>query len=303
MISLIKLGRLPLIISTLILFFLGALLAVVGGNEFNLSRFILGLCIVTIALLSMSYANNYYDAESDQYNKQTLFSGGSGDLLQNKKLYNFLKPFSLALMGVSIILSLIFLVVFSFPLGFLLYVIVGNLLAWYYTAPPLKFAYRGLGEIITVIAVGLMIPGLGYFVLAKQIDSFFLVFIVPFMLYILIFIINAEIPDAEGDRKGNKKTVIVRKGHRFGLYVAGVLVVLVVLYFFILSITNLLPAVIDFRLITLFSLVPFIFVMMSIPKRFARRMGTIRLVKNNISSILFFILMVNCYLLYLIVSK
>lgn len=251
----------------------------------------------------MSYANNYYDAESDQYNKQTLFSGGSGDLLQNKKLYNFLKPFSLALMGVSIILSLIFLVVFSFPLGFLLYVIVGNLLAWYYTAPPLKFAYRGLGEIITVIAVGLMIPGLGYFVLAKQIDSFFLVFIVPFMLYILIFIINAEIPDAEGDRKGNKKTVIVRKGHRFGLYVAGVLVVLVVLYFFILSITNLLPAVIDFRLITLFSLVPFIFVMMSIPKRFARRMGTIRLVKNNISSILFFILMVNCYLLYLIVSK
>ena len=103
----------------------------------------------------MSYANNYYDAESDQYNKQTLFSGGSGDLLQNKKLYNFLKPFSLALMGVSIILSLLFLVVFSFPLEFLLYVIVGNLLAWYYTAPPLKFAYRGLGEIITVIAVGL----------------------------------------------------------------------------------------------------------------------------------------------------
>jgi 1,4-dihydroxy-2-naphthoate octaprenyltransferase len=263
----------------------------------------IGLGIVTTALISMSYSNNYYDAESDQYNAPTPFSGGNKDLIKNKYLYNLLKPLSLVFMGLSIILAVLFLFVFSFYIEFLLYVIIGNLLAWYYTAPPLKFSYRGFGEIVTVITAGLMIPGVGYFILAGHFDSFFLVFIIPFMLYLMIFILNAEIPDIEGDRKGKKMNIVVRKGSNFGLRLASALAVLAVIYFFSLSIVQMLYFNIDFKVITLFSIIPCIFLIVSIDKNFYKKLGLIRISMNNITSVILFVLLVEGYLLYVAISS
>lgn len=117
----------------------------------------------------------------------------------------------------------------------------------------------------------------------------------------MIFIINAEIPDEEGDRKGDKKTIIVRKGPYFGLKLASVLAILTFIYFYVLSFTNLLPVFIDLRIITLFSLVPFYFVLMSIPKLLNNKIKKADIAKNNISSILLFLILVNSYLFYLII--
>jgi 1,4-dihydroxy-2-naphthoate octaprenyltransferase len=95
---LIKLGRLPLIATTLILYFLGIVFALVLKNSFDFLKFIVGLAIATNALLSMSYCNNYYDAEADQFNKPTPFSGGSGQILHNQRLRKLIKYLSLIFM-------------------------------------------------------------------------------------------------------------------------------------------------------------------------------------------------------------
>jgi len=297
---LIKLGRLPLIATTLILYILGIVFALVLKNPFDLPKFIVGLAIATTALLSMSYCNNYYDAEADKFNKPTAFSGGSGQILYNKRLRTYIKHLSLLFMAFSIILASVFVSIFSFPIEFLFYVIAGNFLAWFYTAPPLKLVYHGLGEITTVIAIGLMIPGLGYYVFARQLDSLFLIFIFPFMMFLGAWIINAEIPDIKGDRKGDKKTIIVRKGLRFGLTLASILSILVTLYYVILSNFNVLPSNIDFRILALFSMFPLIFILTSLRSSFPNRTKTMKIVNQNIGSIFLFIILVIGYLIFLI---
>lgn len=302
-INIIKLGRLHLVLSTLLFYFLGSLLAIVGGYTFNLGQFLVGFGIATAAILSMSYSNNYYDAEADQYNTPTPFSGGSTGLLNNKRTYLLLKTLALFFMGLSIFLAVMFLFLFSFSIEFLFYVIAGNLLAWFYAAPPLKFSYRGLGEVVTVITVGLMLPGLGYFIIARSLDPLFMIFIVPVMLFVLIFILNAEIPDFESDRKGNKKNLIIQKNPSFGLQVAGVCGIVALLYYLMISFLQILSVAIDFRVMALLSLIPCSFVIISIAPRFVRRYGTLKLVMSNLTSILLVVLLANSYLLYVIFTK
>jgi 1,4-dihydroxy-2-naphthoate octaprenyltransferase len=297
---LIKLGRLPLIATTLILYILGIVFALVLNNSFDLLKFFVGIAIASTALISMSYCNNYYDAEADQYNKPTAFSGGSGQLLLNKKLRTSIKYLSFAFMAFSIILATIFILIFSFSIVFLLYVTAGNLLAWFYTAPPLKLVYHGLGEITTVIAVGFMIPGLGYYVLAGQIDFLFLIFIFPFMMFLGAWIINAEIPDLKGDRQGNKKTVIVRMGFRFGLILASIFSITATLYYVFLSNFNVLPSYIDLRFFALFSMLPLIFILFSLRSNLSNRTKIMKIVNQNIGSIFIFIILVIGYLIFII---
>ncbi|MFX0141945.1 MAG: prenyltransferase [Candidatus Hodarchaeota archaeon] len=296
----IKLGRLPLIATTLILYILGIIFALVLKNSFDLSRFIVGIAIATTALLSMSYCNNYYDAEADQYNKPTAFSGGSGQILHNQKLRTSIKYLSIVFMAFSILLAFIFVLIFSFSIVFLVYVIAGNLLAWFYTAPPLKLVYHGLGEITTVIAVGFMIPGLGYYVFAGQLDYLFLIFIFPFMMFLGAWIINAEIPDLKGDRQGNKKTVIVRKGYRFGLILASIFSITATLYYIIISNFNVLPSYIDLRIFALFSMLPLIFILLSLRSSLPNRNKIMKIVNGNIGSIFIFIILVIGYLIFII---
>ena len=301
-INLIKLGRPHLVISTLLFYTLGSLLAVAGGYLFNTGGFLLGLGIATAAILSMSYSNNYYDAEADQYNKPTPFSGGSKGLLGNENTYILLKPIALFFMGLSIILAVLFIFVFYFSIEFLLFVITGNLIAWYYSAPPLKFSYRGLGEVVTVVTVGLMLPGLGYFILSNTMDLLFILFMIPIMLYVMMFILNAEIPDFESDRKGNKKNIIIFKSPSFGLKVAVICGVIVLLYSLFLSINHLLSYSINFLIIALLSLIPFSFLIISITPWFVHKFGTFRLVMNNLTSILLVVLLINGYLFYTILT-
>jgi len=149
--------------------------------------------MVTIILISI---------DIDRYNKPTAVSGGSGILVEHPELREFSKWFAIILMSLSIVLAVIFTVIFHFPVFFLIFVVLGNLLNWFYAAPPLKLSRRGLSEISTIIGVGVMIPLAGYFTLMASFDIVFWLFDLPFMFYALAFIISVEIPDMEGDRLG-----------------------------------------------------------------------------------------------------
>jgi 1,4-dihydroxy-2-naphthoate octaprenyltransferase len=301
--NIIKLGRLHLTSVTLLFYTVGSLLAVVGGNPFNLGAFLLGLLISTTAILSMSYSNNYFDAEADRYNKPTQFSGGSTGLLENTRVYSLLKPIALAFMGASIALSLVFIMLYSYAIEILLLVVAGNLLSWFYSAPPLKFAYRGLGEIATIIVCGILLPGFGYFVLAKTFDLLFFAFCVPIALYLTIFILNAEIPDHLSDRKGKKNNIIIRKSPGFGLMIAGICGFATLFYSILLSFSNANFSPVDFRVIGLISLIPLSFVIVSLIPSATRRFSQIKLVTNNITSVLIGLVLNNVYLFYVVLTK
>lgn len=298
--KIVKLGRLQFLIRGFLLFLFGALLAVVSGATFGFDRFIVGYAILFMAHLSVSYSNGCFDIDVDRYATPTFFSGGSRVLVENPELHRFSKWFAVGLICLSLTLAIFFIMVFSYPVTFLLFVIFGNFLGWYYTAPPIKLTYRGLGELSTMITAGLFIPGMGYLVIMGQFDFSFVLFVIPLLLYGLAFIINVEIPDIEGDRLGNKNTFIVRKGRRVGFVVIGISLSLVTLYFLVLSLINVMPTLFDFRLITMFSLIPCSLGLFSIIKRPDERKLATKLVMGNLSSLFVVILTLNFYFLFLL---
>lgn len=293
--ALLKLARPHLFTGTLILYFTGSFFAALVGYPFDIPRFLLGLGIVAAALLSMSYSNNYFDAEVDTLSIPTSFSGGAGTLLQDKKLRSLVKRISIASFLLSLTLAVIFMALFSYPLEFFLYVVAGNLLAWFYTAPPLKFSYRGLGELTTMVAIGFMIPGLGYYVLARTIDLSLVLLTVPLMLYMAVFIISAEIPDRQGDTLGKKKTFVVRTSNLTGHFANAMFALIAAVYFFFLAFTKMLSVPVDFFILAVLSLIPFVFGMMSFLRHSKTSQINLKSINANVSSIVVFILIINVY--------
>jgi 1,4-dihydroxy-2-naphthoate octaprenyltransferase len=84
--------------------------------------------------------------------------------------------------------------------------------AWFYTAPPLKLAYRTSGEVTIAVLFGILPVCASYYIQAGAID---LVPVVPAVIAaILIFevILANEFPDAPTDAAAGKRTIVVRFG-------------------------------------------------------------------------------------------
>lgn len=295
--KIITLGRFQFIFGGFMFFCAGALLALLLNAEFSLTKFIMGYAALFAAHLSVSYSNDYFDIEVDKFHEPTRFSGGSGVLVSNPELRKFSKNFALALIGLSVILATIATIIFNLPLSFFLLILAGNLLGWYYSAPPFKLSYRGLSEFATVLT-GFIVPGIGYVILMGKLDLAFLIFAIPLMLYELLFIINVEIPDMEADREGGKKTSIVAHGREFGFIIGATAALMATLIYFLMNQTNLYPININWIIIAIISLIPLSIGILSVIKKPINRNYAIKWVNYNILSFSFFIILINTYFIF-----
>src|SRR3989304_926445 len=84
--SLARLARPHFLLAGLGLYGLGAAYAVARGAPFELAPVILGYLVVLFAQASLSYSNDYFDAEADQFTVPGLFNGGSGVLVRHPEL-------------------------------------------------------------------------------------------------------------------------------------------------------------------------------------------------------------------------
>lgn len=300
LIKIIKLGRFQFVFGGFLYFCIGALFAVLLNAEFDLNKFLLGYIIFFAAHLSMHYSNDYFDLESDKYGKPSQFAGGTGILVENPELRNFAKWFSIILLSLSLIFAAVFTSIFSYPVWFFLFALLGNFLAFFYAAPPLRLSYNGLGE-VTTISIGFLMPAMGYLTLMGTVNMPFVIFSIPLLLYQLLFINAVQIPDMEGDKLGGKITWIVRKGRLFGFKTIAVAGSLATISFLIISLAGLYPASLNFNVIALLSIFPLSFAMISYLKKSTDRITATNLVNRNLSSLIIFLAFLNCYFIYLIV--
>jgi len=209
----IKLGRPKFLVGGFVFYGLGAALAVAAGAPFDAARFAWGQLVVTAAQLMTHYANDFFDLEADRANRTpTRWSGGSRVLPEGGL------PPAVAL-GAALVLGLIALgaglalalrtpgLPLLFPIA-----LVMTTLAWAYSAPPLRLAARGLGELTTAAVVTLCVPLLGYYLQAGEVHPrIFAASLLPCVLQFAM-LLAIELPDAAGDAITGKRTLVVRLG-------------------------------------------------------------------------------------------
>jgi 1,4-dihydroxy-2-naphthoate polyprenyltransferase len=296
MLKILRLARPQFLIASLTLYTMGAFLAILNGAEFSWVRLLLGYLIIMPAHLSVSFSNDYFDIEVDQYGDPSFFSGGSGMLVLHPELRSFALRVAILLNTLSLILGVIFLWQYAYPFWFLGFVLVSNLIGWIYSAPPFRLAYRGLGEWMTALTAGFILPGMGYLAVRGTIDPDGWLLSLPLTLYGLAFILCVEIPDMETDRMGHKYTWVARRGRQFGFSAAAILSLAATLSYFSIATLQVTRSSAEFLLLGLISLLPCAVSLLGLVLRPAGRVQATRLVNAIIVSIAVFYVLSDVYL-------
>jgi 1,4-dihydroxy-2-naphthoate polyprenyltransferase len=219
----VKLGRPKFLVGGFVFYGLGAALAVAAGAPFEGARFASGQLVVTAAQLMTHYANDYFDLEADRANRTpTRWSGGSR-VLPDGALPPLVALVAALVLGAVALAATVALALRASDLPLVLPIgVFMTALAWAYSAPPVRLAARGLGELTTAAVVTLSVPLLGYYLQAGRVDApIFAAALLPCTLQFAM-LLAIELPDAVGDALAGKRTLVVRLGAATGarLYAA-----------------------------------------------------------------------------------
>jgi 1,4-dihydroxy-2-naphthoate octaprenyltransferase len=275
------------------IYLLGYLLALSNGASFIMGKFVLGYVVFGCAHLSVSFSNDYFDRKSDANSIRTAFSGGSKVLVEYPQLETLALKTAIILVAASAIAAALFTFIFDYSFWFLVFAILGGLLGWSYTAPPLKFAYRKLGEVATVIAVGLMMPGIGYFSDCGSIDLFFAVFVFPLGCYGLSFILTVEMPDIDSDRAGGKINALVKWGVKKGLGISFVSALAGSVSLAVIHFSGILMGKLDAGRFAIFSALPLAGVATGLYNNLNSRQSLVRQGVINMTTMVLFLLLLD----------
>jgi 1,4-dihydroxy-2-naphthoate polyprenyltransferase len=293
----LKLARLHFLVPGILLYTFGALMASAIGFTLTWDKFLFGYLIFFLAHLSVHFSNDYFDREADAFSEPTPLSGGSGVLVSDPSLAPFAFRMAVGLLIGSGVAALAFTLYYGFSLGFLVFALLGGLLGWFYTAPPFRFAYRGMGELTTMMAAGLVMPGMGYFVISGTIDGWFLLLSLPLMCYGLYFIMTVEMPDMEADALSGKRGFLVRFGRRRAAFASMAACAIGTVLFLAIYMTGVLGDQVDFGIISLFSLVPLAVAIIAFLTITDQKEMVVRQVKVNFASMMSFLVLVELALL------
>ncbi len=198
---------------------LGGMIAWTVDQEFHPGYFLLVMAGLILNHAALNMTDDYYDFRhlvdafaSDEGNPYT---GGSGLLSSGRIAPEKMKQVFTAFYAVAIGIG-VFLGVSQGPLVLVL-LAVGFFCAYFYTAPPIRFGYRGLGEIAQLLCFG---PGIGlgaYYVQTQKVSWEAFWGTLPFGIMLFSMITINEIPDYAEDRKSGKLNLVARFGKRAGV--------------------------------------------------------------------------------------
>ncbi|MDH7594290.1 MAG: prenyltransferase [Methanomicrobiales archaeon] len=255
-IALVQQLRVKFIFGGALFFLAGLLFALTLGAPSDPSKFLLGYLIFLFGHVSVSFTNDHFDLALDRLAHRTPFSGGGGALLHARELRSLVVPLAILFSISSVLLAILFKQMYGYPLWFPLFVIMGNLVGWVYSAPPIRLSRRGLGEPLTAAGAGIFMPGMGYLVATGTFDIPFLLLSLPLIAYGVLFILSVEIPDREADLLGGKRTLVVRCGRRACIRAIAVSAILATVLFIAFAILEISPDSLNWWVVAGASLLP-----------------------------------------------
>jgi 1,4-dihydroxy-2-naphthoate polyprenyltransferase len=199
---------------------LGGMIAWTADGKFHPGYFLLVMLGLILNHMALNMTDDYYDfrhlVDVFATDGKNPYTGGSGLLssgvIQPQRMRRVFILFYIIAIGIGV-----FLGVMRGPFVLLL-LAVGFFCAYFYTAPPIRFGYRGLGELAQLVCFG---PGIGigaYFVQAQRISWEAFWGTLPFGIMLFSMITINEIPDYFEDRRGGKLNLVARFGRETGVW-------------------------------------------------------------------------------------
>ncbi|MDD4569221.1 MAG: prenyltransferase [Tepidanaerobacteraceae bacterium] len=176
-----------------------------------------------------------YESGVDRFvtpDKRTPFSGGKKTIIDGFLTLKETKVIAIATMFAAAVIGLYISFVRE-PL--VLWIgIAGFLISIFYSLPPFKFCYRGIGEFAIGFTYGPLVL-LGNYVVQTHVfnlEALIVSLVIGFLITNVVWI--NQYPDYEADAKGNKRNWVVRIGKEKGIKVYILLYVLAYSSLFIL---------------------------------------------------------------------
>jgi len=233
--------RLPFLTATLVPVLIGTVIAWLDGG-FSFSLFLWTLLGASLFHIGTNVFNDYFDHKSgvDTVNfTPTPFAGGSRVIQRGLLSLKNTRNLGLAAYGLGTLVGL-YLTYQRGPVILGLGVI-GFLLGYLYTAPPVRLAHRGMGEAATALGFGPLIVLGAYFVQTGQFSMAALMASLPVALLIAAVLYINEFPDRPWDTRAGKLTLVARLPLKTGI--AGYWLIMGLTYFSIVAgvVVGLLP--------------------------------------------------------------
>ncbi len=212
---------------------LGTLNAVLESGKWNGWS----LCAVLFATvchhIGLNLIDDYYDychgADVLKNTGKNAYAGGSGVLVSGMLTPSAILRAGMICYGITIIIGM----VLTYFHGWIILALglVGIFSSFYYTAPPLRFAYRGLGELAIWLNFGPVLVLGSYYIQAHTVSRGAILLSILMGTLIFCLIMANEIPDRETDEASGKRTLVVRWGEKTGLLgvIAGVLLIFAII--------------------------------------------------------------------------
>ena len=174
------------------------------GGAFDASIFWSGLGGVVLAVVGVEAFNEYFDS---RMGTDRVFNPADLPPMSDAVLWLGIVAFAGAL-AVGIYLT----VRVGWPI--LAFALLGGVAAIFYVAPPIRWAYRGLGELVIALSYGpWMVLGSLYLHTRALSWEALVASLLPGCLIMALAVVNA-IPDYHQDRLVGKRNLVVRLGRR-----------------------------------------------------------------------------------------
>jgi 1,4-dihydroxy-2-naphthoate octaprenyltransferase len=211
-VALWRLGRYRFLGGGFVLYALGAALARMQ-RPIDIGAYVLGQSFITATQLMTHYSNDYFDLESDRANATpTTWSGGSGVLLEGIVPPRLARNVAVGFGGIALFLAALISATCRVSSGMGVVFALALVLSWEYSGPPLRLHAHGLGPATAALVVGGLTPLAGYGMQGCPWSSGVLLSVLPVVIAQFALILVLDFPDAEGDARSGKHTLVVLLG-------------------------------------------------------------------------------------------
>lgn len=188
----------------------GQALAWAQTGRFSLAALVVAQLFGVVDHLLIVFVNDLADAEADAKNDApTPFSGGSRVLVDHDLSRAALVRLAV---GAAVALALCGVVGASLSLWLPLLALAAAALLAGYSLPPLRLSYRGGGELLQGLGVGLVLPLVGATAQGATVDARLLMACAPGVLLAIGGNVLTSVPDEAADRTVGKGSPAARWG-------------------------------------------------------------------------------------------